>query len=84
MRKPDSGTYEYTRDSDRLPICWEYPDNQCLPHFHSSLELIYVRAGEMKATLDGRTHPVRAGQVASCRPTLFIILPRKQLPTRWF
>ncbi len=93
MRKPDSGTYEYTRDSDRLPICWEYPDNHCLPHFHSSLELIYVRAGEMKATLDGRTHPVRAGQVVlvpsyavhhfateTTSDTLVLIVPLDYIP----
>ena len=63
MKKPTTGTYEYTRDSDRLPICWDYPNNHCLPHFHSSLDIIYVRGGEMKATLNGKTTPVLPGQI---------------------
>jgi len=63
MKKPTTGTYEYTRDSDRLPVCWDYPNNHCLPHFHSNLEIIYVRDGEMKATLNGKTVTVLPGQV---------------------
>ncbi len=63
MKKSTTGTYEYTRDSDRLPVCWDYPNNRCLPHFHSSLEFIYVRGGEMKATLNGKTVAVQPGQI---------------------
>jgi len=63
MSETTSGTYEYTRDSDRFPICWEFPGNTCLPHFHSNLEFIYVRSGELKATLNGRQQLVKAGGV---------------------
>ncbi|MDD2533374.1 MAG: AraC family transcriptional regulator [Eubacteriales bacterium] len=63
MKNQLTGTYEYTRDSDRLPICWDYPNNRCLPHFHSSLEIIYVRGGEVRATLDGRSQTIGPGEI---------------------
>ena len=63
MSQSTNGTYEYARDSDRLPLCWDFPNNTCLPHFHSNLEFIYVRSGELKATLNGRQQWVKAGGV---------------------
>ena len=93
MKKTPTGTYEYSRDSDRWPICWDYPDNHCLPHFHASLEIIYVRGGEMRATLDGRTQIVQPGQIVlvpsyvvhtftteKVSDTLLLIVPLDYLP----
>lgn len=94
MIKPVTGTYEYTRDSDRWPYCFDYPDNHCLPHFHSSLEFNYVLKGEMKATLDGKTQRVKAGEIVlvpsyvvhtfttdKVSDTLVLIIPLDYLPS---
>ena len=93
MDKSTTGTYEYSRDSDRLPICWDFPDNTCLPHFHSNLEFVYVRSGEVKATLNGRQHLVKAGGVVlvpsyvvhqfnteSTSDTVILIVPLDYIP----
>lgn len=57
------GIYEHTRDNDRSPACWRRRDNECFPHFHSALELVYVRGGAMEATLAGRHYSVAAREL---------------------
>lgn len=53
-------SYEYTRDNIKVPKCWRSPNNNCQPHFHSSLEFIYIIDGQMSALLD--SHPITASK----------------------
>ena len=55
--------YELQRDSYRHPTYWRSVNNTCAPHFHSSLELSYVRSGEMDALIDGNSVAARAGEL---------------------
>lgn len=57
------GVYEYSRDSDRYPACWKSLSNCCMPHFHNSLEFVYVLRGEVKAVLGGRPFDVREREI---------------------
>lgn len=51
-------SYEYMRDSKQAFNCWEAVNNKFWPHFHSSIELIYVTEGELKVTLNGQLYSV--------------------------
>lgn len=55
--------YELARDDMQSAVCWRAWNNGCMPHFHSSIELIYVEEGEMTAILDGQAHSVPAGHM---------------------
>lgn len=57
------GLYEQFRDSQQGPDCWRSINNYCYPHFHNSLELVYLRRGSMEATLNGKLMTVEAGQL---------------------
>lgn len=57
------GTYELSRDNIRHPSCWYSLDNTCPPHFHSSIEIVYVLDGSFRATLNGEPHLVRQGEI---------------------
>lgn len=52
------GSYEYTRDNYKYPTWWHSENDNCLPHFHSSIELAYVCEGELSAYLNGKLHRV--------------------------
>lgn len=60
-------TYEYIRDNFNQIVCWKVDDNHYWPHFHSSIEIIYVTAGELKLTLNGQLYVVRENN--------FLIIP---------
>lgn len=62
-----NGSYEYGRDNVKSPSCWMSPNNSCLPHFHSSLEFVYVKNGQISAILDSHYFIASAGD--------FIIVP---------
>ena len=55
--------YETCRENDVYPIYWEGEHCGCMPHFHSSIELFYVTAGEVKAFVNGKPFQVKSGQV---------------------
>lgn len=55
--------YEHTRDCDKSPVCWRILNDRCMPHFHSSMEFVYITAGELKATLNGKPYTVKKGQI---------------------
>ena len=57
----DTDLYESKRDGMLSASCFEGRNNGCLPHFHSSIELVYVEEGELTAILDGQSHLVPAG-----------------------
>lgn len=52
-------SYEYYRDNQLIPLCWKSVNDYCLPHFHSSIEIVYVISGEIKATLNGQIYNVK-------------------------
>lgn len=60
-------SYEYARDNFNQVVCWKVDNNHCLPHFHSSVEIIYVTDGELKITLNGQVYLVRKNN--------FLIIP---------
>ena len=46
--------YEQARDDMEQAVCFDAINNSCLPHFHSSIELVYITDGMMSAILDGQ------------------------------
>lgn len=56
------GIYEYTRDNCRVPACWKTENDECSPHFHSSIEVLYVIEGQIRAALNGRPAQVNQGE----------------------
>lgn len=57
------GVYEHERDSYKFPSCWHVVNDVCLPHFHSSIEFVYVTDGELKVTLNGVPSFLKKGQM---------------------
>lgn len=55
--------YEIFRDSQAVPAFWYSPNNNCVPHFHSALELVYVHSGAMEATLNGKFYNIQSGEL---------------------
>lgn len=46
--------YEPKRDVEQLVSCCEYKNVKAVPHFHRSVELIYVLYGKVSATIDNQ------------------------------
>ena len=63
---PVMNTYERLRDDHTTADCWNSEDDCCLPHFHHSVELVYVTEGMLTAIVDGQTMHVRQGQLLIC------------------
>ena len=57
------GVYEHERDGYQYPSCWRVINNSCMPHFHSSVEFVYVTQGELRASLNGVSSVVKANQL---------------------
>lgn len=55
--------YERHRDDMTQTDCWRSKNDKCMPHFHASVELVYVYAGELTAIVDGKTYRVGAGRM---------------------
>lgn len=55
--------YENHRDDMERACAWYARDDHCPPHFHKSVEVVYVLEGVLSAVLDGEEIEVRAGQV---------------------
>ena len=55
--------YERIRDEKPLPDLWPSCNNQCKPHFHSSIELVYVTSGALTVYLDDQKYTVRENQL---------------------
>ena len=52
--------YESNRDNMRLPLTWYDRRNNCLPHFHAGIELVYVLEGGFDAIV--LNPPIRTGK----------------------
>ena len=55
--------YEHRRDGMESAHCCRGTNNQCMAHFHSSIELLYVEEGEITANLDGQSYQVKEGEL---------------------
>jgi len=55
--------YESKSDSMRLPRCWYDQVNNCLPHFHAGIELVYVLSGSFHASINAQSVDVCKGQM---------------------
>lgn len=55
--------YERIRDDYVLPDLWHSDNNQCKPHFHSSIEFVYVTEGVLTVFLDEKQYEVRKNQL---------------------
>lgn len=60
------GYYENHRDDMSDAVAWYTRNDQFTPHFHNSIELMYVVEGTLLATLDGEEHTVGADTMAIC------------------
>lgn len=60
---PRAHLYENQRDDMPATHVFSSHNNHCFPHFHSSIELVYVHSGELVAMLDGETFTVQEGQM---------------------
>lgn len=59
-----SAYLEIGRENDKRIDCFILEQNQCEPHFHSNIELIYLLEGETEATINGATHLLRPGEIS--------------------
>lgn len=59
-----SAYFEIDRENDKRIDCFILEQNQCEPHFHSNLELIYQLEGETEATINGATRMLRPGDLS--------------------
>ncbi len=56
------GVYEHERDGYQFPSCWRVLNNTCMPHFHSSVEFVYLTQGELKVSLNGVSSLMKPNQ----------------------
>lgn len=49
-----NASYEFFQDNKVYPYCWYAKNNYCIPHFHNSLEFVFVLSGEINAMLDSQ------------------------------
>lgn len=61
------GHYENIQDNYGQPYCTVRVNRWCHPHFHNSIELLYVQKGQVDAILNGHNISVDAGN--------FLIVP---------
>lgn len=59
----DINRYELERDDMQTAVCFRTTDGGFPAHFHSSVEMVYVRSGSITAIVDGQVYHVQAGQM---------------------
>ena len=57
------GFYENHRDDMAHAFAWYARNDQVLPHFHNSVELVYVLEGILSTTLDGEAYQISQGEM---------------------
>lgn len=61
-----NNAYESHRDAMRQSTAWVTDKGECLSHFHSSIELLYMLEGSMTVILDGEEMQVHQGECLWC------------------
>lgn len=54
-------SYEFDRDTESRIYCISAQGDRCEPHFHSNIELTFVRQGEICCTVNGLTRTLPKG-----------------------
>lgn len=62
-KNTDFDRYELERDDMQNAACFINKDGGFPAHFHSSIECVYVRSGNITAIVDGQVYHARAGQM---------------------
>lgn len=62
-RRTLSEFYENYRDNQPYPAYWRDDNINCRPHFHSSIEMIYVADGCLQAVIEGRPYSIGQGRI---------------------
>lgn len=88
------GYYENHRDGMEHSHAWYAHNDHFTPHFHHSIELVYVLSGQLKATLDGAEYTVGANtmlinssytvhgyETPTESDSIVAIIPLAQVPT---
>lgn len=60
------GSYETTRDNVNYIDCWYSENDYCQPHFHSSIELTYVIAGQLTGWVNGEQYLLGENELLLC------------------
>lgn len=60
------GPYETMRDNMQYIDCWYLENNDCSPHFHSSIELTYVLSGQLIGSVNGEQYILSKDQFLLC------------------
>ena len=58
--------YEVSRDDMQTADCSTRENDNFIPHFHQSIELVYVKKGMLTAIVDGQKQHVREKQMLIC------------------
>lgn len=53
--------FELHRDINNSINCFQSTNNNCNPHFHSNIEILYVLDGQIDVTVNGRSERLTAG-----------------------
>ena len=59
-----SAYLEIGRENDKRIDCFILEQNQCEPHFHSNIELIFLLEGETEATINGVSRLLQPGEIS--------------------
>ena len=63
MKHQRQAFYEHIDEEKNKPTCWLSMNNNCMPHFHSGIELVYIENGKMNATLNGKLYKIKHNQL---------------------
>lgn len=58
-------SYEFGRDTESRIYCIGAADDRCEPHFHSNIEVTFVREGEISCTVNGLTRTLPKGWICA-------------------
>ena len=56
--------FELARDENKRFCTYDADNNNCLPHFHSNIEIAYVKEGSLWATVSGNTRLLKKGELS--------------------
>ena len=59
----DIDRYELERDDMQTAVCFAAKDGSFPAHFHSSIELVYVKSGKITVIMNGHPYTVTEGQM---------------------
>ena len=86
--------YEVNRDEMPTAYCGTRENDNCIPHFHQSIELVFVKTGMLTVIVDGQKMNVCANRLLICssyavhtyvseepNETVVVIIPLSSVPS---